>query len=81
MLLIAYPAGPDTLQASFADACARLGDDCEWGLLTYGLEGVDLSFAASLLAAGTLKACAHYCPQAEAGAGLVPERVDGSAVP
>ena len=81
VVLIAYPAPAEALQASFADARNRLEGGTEWALLTYGLESADLGFAAQLLGAGTLKACAHYCPQAEFGEKLVHERADGSAVP
>ena len=81
MILVTYPAPAEALQSSFADTNAKLGNESEWALLTYGLESADLSFADSLLGSGKLKACAHYCPQVEAGTGLVHIRGDGSAVP
>ena len=81
MILITYPAPAEVLQSSFADASARLGNETEWALLTYGLESADLSFAGPLLGSGKLKACAHYCPQVETGTRFVYVRGDGSAVP
>ena len=76
-----YPNTAENLKAEFAELHAKLGHETEWALLTYGLASADLNFAASVLSAGKLRACVHYCPQVDNGNGLVPTFADGDTVP
>ncbi|RPD64835.1 NTF2-like protein [Lentinus tigrinus ALCF2SS1-6] len=83
VILVPYPSQADALQNSFSDirGSARLENDTEWALVTFGLESADLAFAGDLLSSGKLKACAHYCPQIEDGKGLVHELTTGTTLP
>ncbi|KAI0756737.1 hypothetical protein C8Q80DRAFT_1264759 [Daedaleopsis nitida] len=81
VISVAYPTPVDTLRSSFVDVRAKLGDETEWALVTYGLEGADLVFARELLESAKLKALAHYCPQIDDGTGLVYSLADGTIIP
>ena len=85
MVHLPYPLSTN---ASFKDAMKAVGEQiialgADWGLLAYGLTTKDAETLVSKLALSLadLKACVHFCPDAEDTRGFLMKDSQGRHIP